>query len=354
MPRNDQIVRILTVARTLAGSRRGIPLKTLAERHGWPLRSLYRDIEALERAGFPVVNEDSRYRLKEGWDAPALPGLEGDEVLALYTLRALADTWRVSSVGRALDRLWMKLTAVGGGQGALFPAIREPWLQVRAPFAIDYRPHEHTIGTLERAVREQLAVACRYRALSTRETTTRTIEPGELYWDPRLESLYVLGWCRLREDVRVFAVHRFVTASLTEERFTPRPDARSRTALRNSFRVWRSRQVETVRIRFSAEAADEIRERRWGPGQRVDRDANDGVVLTLEVAGLAEVERWVLGFGAQAEVLAPDALRWSVGEALAAGARRYARRPAISLSRDDTKAGYARASGGTLRRHGRR
>ncbi len=195
-----------------------------------------------------------------------------DEILALYTLRALADTWRVSSVGRALDRLWMKLTSGGDGQSRLFPAVREPWFRVQAPFAIDYRTHEHTIATLEKAVREQVAVDCRYRALSTHEITARTIEPGELYWDPRMESLYVIGWCRLREDVRVFAVHRFLMTSLTGERFAPRPEARSRTALRHSFRVWRARQVETVRIRFSSGAADEIRERRWGPGQRVEEE----------------------------------------------------------------------------------
>jgi predicted DNA-binding transcriptional regulator YafY len=349
--RNDQIVRLLTVARALAGSRRGIPLKTLAERHGWSLRSLYRDIEALERAGFPVMSEDSRYRLMEGWDSPALPGLEQDEILALYTLRALAETWRVSSVGRALDRLWMKLTAGSERQSRLFPAVREPWFRVRAPFAIDYRPHERTIATFETAIREQIAVDCRYRAVSTQEVTARTVEAGELYWDPRLESLYVIGWCRLRHDVRVFAVHRFMTAALTGERFSPRPEARSRAALRDSFRLWRARRVETVRIRFSAGAADEIRERRWSAGQRLEDVGGGAVVLTLEVAGLVEVERWVLGYGAQAEVLAPEELRRTVRETLAAGARRYERLPPIPVSRHDARLPASRASG---ERSGRR
>jgi hypothetical protein len=69
---------------------------------------------------------------------------------------------------------------------------------------------------------------------------------------------------------------------------------------------------------------------------------------------LAEIERWVLGYGAQAEVLAPEELRRSVGETLAAGARRYARRAAISLSPDDARMARSRASGGALQRHGGR
>jgi predicted DNA-binding transcriptional regulator YafY len=118
--------------------------------------------------------------------------------------------------------------------------------------------------------------------------------------------------------------------------------------------VWRTREVETVRIRFLAGAADEIRERRWGLGQRVEEAPSGAVVLTLEVAGLAEVERWVLGYGAKAEALAPDELRRSVREALVTGARRYGRLPLISLSRDDTRMGHSVVSDGALHLHRRR
>jgi len=47
---------------------------------------------------------------------------------------------------------------------------------------IDYRAHDKTIATFDRAARDHLAVNCRYRALSTQEVTARVIEPGELYW----------------------------------------------------------------------------------------------------------------------------------------------------------------------------
>jgi len=333
LARNDQIVRILTVARALAQSRRGVSLKALAERHGWPWRTVYRDVEALERAGFPIEREDGRYRMTDGWKAPHLPGIEPDEILALYAMRTLAESWRTTALGRPLDRLWMKLTATGGGQGALMPVTREPWFAVRSPVGIDYRAHDKTIATFDRAARDHLAVNCRYRAASTRQTTARVIEPGELYWDPGLESLYVIGWCRLRQDVRVFALHRFIAAALTDERFASRREARSKAALRGAFRVWRAEHVDTVRVRFAAEVADEIRERTWGPGQRIEEDSSGGgdggtaggggIVLTFEVAGLAEIERWVLGYGGAAEVLEPAALRRAVAKRIAAAAARY-------------------------------
>jgi predicted DNA-binding transcriptional regulator YafY len=326
--RHDQIVRILTVLRALAGSRRGVSLKALAERHGWHWRNLYRDVGALERAGFPIERTEGGYRLVDGaWSGPAgAAGLDRDEMLALYTVRALATGWQSTDLGRALDRLWNKLSSAGTGQAALLPG-GEPWLSVRSPFGINYRAHDKTIATLEKAVRERTAASCQYRAISTGQVTARTIEPGELHWDPALETLYVVGWCRLRRDVRVFAVHRFLMVSLGDEKFAPRAEARSKAALKSAFRVWRSHNVDKVRIRFSPSAAAEIRERKWAAVQRVEEETGGGLVLTMEVAGVTEVERWVLSFGAGAEVLAPRELRDSVAGKLALAWQKYAIRP---------------------------
>ena len=64
--------------------------------------------------------------------------------------------------------------------------------------------------------------------------------------------------------------------------------------------------------------ADEIRERKWLADQKLE-EAGDGVVLSAEVAGLAEVERWVLSYGPAAKVLAPAELAASVAKKLREG-----------------------------------
>jgi predicted DNA-binding transcriptional regulator YafY len=335
LPRNDQIVRILSVARALAASRRGVSLKALADREGWHWRTVYRDKDALQAAGFPIREPSpGRYKLDDGWGVPNLPGVEPDEIAAFFAIRALAESWRTTALGKPLDRLWMKLASARGGQGTLVPS-REAWFTVRSPLAIDYRAHAKVIDTLERAVREHAVVSCRYTALSTGATTSREIEPGELYWDPGLESLYVIGWCRLRGAVRVFAVHRFLMATLGDERFAPRGEARSAAALKHAFRVWRGDNVEVVRVRFSRAAAQEIRERTWRPRQRLEEEPGGTVVLALEVSGTAEVARWVMGFGGEAEVLAPAELRRDVEARLQGGAARYAGERALRAAEDD-------------------
>jgi predicted DNA-binding transcriptional regulator YafY len=320
MARNDRTVRLEVVKRALAQSRRGVALKSLAEKHGWNLRTLYRDIEALQAAHFPIVEEDGRYRL-DGKVTTFSGAPSPDERLALYLAREQASGWKHTSLGRALDTLWNRISSIDG-QSALFPVETTPWIATRAFAAIDYAQHRRIVETIERATRERLILSARYRAASTGQLTSRQIEPGQLYFDPSLESLYLIGWCRLRRDVRVFAVHRFQAVTLLDEHCPPRPETRSAAALKKAFRVWRSERVEKVRIWFAPEVASEIKERRWLAGQEIVEDQG-GVILTGEVAGLAEVERWVLSYGPAAKVLEPQKLAESVAKKLRAGAEGY-------------------------------
>ena len=65
----------------------------------------------------------------------------------------------------------------------------------------------------------------------------------------------------------------------------------------------------TVRVIFARALAPYIRERLWHPSQKL-RDLPDGrVEMTLSVADTLEVRRWILGYGVQAEVVAPEGLR---------------------------------------------
>lgn len=324
--RNTQLTRVLILAQELAASRRGVPLKAIAERQGWRLRTIYRDIEALEAAHIPVTVEDGRYRVPPDWIAAARRALGPDEIAGLFTARLLSGGLAQTSMGRALDQLWIKWSGEREHAPALLP--KTPMrVAVRSPFAIDYAAHRRSIATLETALTERRAVSTEYCALSTGELTARVIEPGELYWDPALETLYLIGFCRLRQDLRVFAVHRFRMVSVTREEIRAPPGVTSQHAMRHAFRAWRGSAVERVVVRFSSTAAREIAERTWHASQQLRRLRGGELELSLEVAGLEEIKRWLLGFGAAARVLAPTALIASMREEARAVERMYAAAP---------------------------
>jgi proteasome accessory factor B len=79
-----------------------------------------------------------------------------------------------------------------------------------------------------------------------------------------------------------------------------------------------------VVIRFKAGAADRLREREWHESQEMRPLPDGGLELRLRLGALAEIERWVLGWGAAAEVVAPAELRARVRATVQALASTYA------------------------------
>ena len=64
-----------------------------------------------------------------------------------------------------------------------------------------------------------------------------------------------------------------------------------------------------MKIKFSPWQARFIQERTWHPSQKIETCGDGGIILTLQVADLGEVKRWLIGFGAEAEVVEPKRLK---------------------------------------------
>lgn len=335
MATDPQLVRAVALVHALVTSKRGVSLKQFADKRGWNLRALYRDVKALERAGFPVQHEHGWWSLPPDWLPPASVGVSIDELVALFVARNLTPGLSGTTVGRDLGSLWDKLAA-RGKQLRLLPEDDVSY-GGRGYAAIDYGRHAATIAALNDAIKRRRTVWLRYRDRKGDETE-RVIEPGYLHWEGAGEALYVPSWCRERRALRMFAVHRILAIDVLDEKVAPRA-AMARKALERAFRVWYRDAVEHVVIRFMPEVAAEIRERTWHPSQRLIDDREGAVYLHLDIAAPEELERWLLGYGASARVVEPATLAarlhavheqaakvGSSGPRMAAGTRAAARR----------------------------
>jgi len=119
--------------------------------------------------------------------------------------------------------------------------------------------------------------------------------------------------------VRTFAVERIRELEVQAGRFERPKDFDLEKYLDGVWGIIRG-DVVTVKVLFGRGVTRYIKDRLWHPTQKI-RDVDGGrAEMTLRVADTLEVRRWILGFGAEAEVLEPaalrDALRWDA-EALA-------------------------------------
>lgn len=347
MPRGGQVGRWMLILEELRASRLGLPAETLARRHGWSPRTVYRDLKGLEDAGFPLTSNGARWKLIDGWKGAMPFPLSLGERIALGFARRLIQPLKGTPVARDFERLYERMAGSGAPagqqQGQLFARMR-PVLTTPSALAIDYAEHAALIATLCAASDAQQTVRVAYCGASRRELTRREIDPYHIHWDPRLEALYVFAWCHLRKDMRTFAVHRFRRVVATPARFTLPATFSPEAYLRGAFRIWRAEN--TVRIRLAIGPADAawVSERRWHASQKTRRRADGGCELELTVDGTVEVKRFILQLGAGVEVLAPATLRREIAAEHAAAARlggRALRKEIVTL--DDSRVGNTRA-----------
>jgi proteasome accessory factor B len=176
------------------------------------------------------------------------------------------------------------------------------------------------IDTLASAASQRRQLRLRYRKPNA--------EPEERIVDPyHLANIngdwYLFAFDHLRKAIRTFVPGRIASAVPTGEVFDRPAKFTLPRELKDSFGV-HSRQGDfTVVVQFDPAVSDYIREKRWHPSQRLEETPGGGVELTLRLGSLAEVQRWILGWGGAVRVVAPPELVASVLRAATDTARRH-------------------------------
>jgi predicted DNA-binding transcriptional regulator YafY len=332
--RNAEVIRQWTILREIERAHGGATIHELAELTGVTTRTIRRDLEALEAAGFPLyddkAHDDGRTRWRVNGQAfkGLAAGLTLSELSALYfsrtLLAALAGTPFQDDVARAFEKLSASLTPHMRRFLDQLPRVMvakaDPARRLEDPArqAIVARALEATL--------EMRQASMTYHSKASGRTRSYTIHPYRLAYAQG--GLYLLAYVPAYAEVRTFAVERIESLSLLEERFTPieeLPDA----AFPHSLGV-HSGPPERVAIEFQAGAADYVRARQWHPSQHV-RDLEDGgIAVTLDVCLDRALTSWILSFGPFARVVSPDALAREVAAQLDEASHLYAQAPGTS------------------------
>ena len=164
--------------------------------------------------------------------------------------------------------------------------------------------------TVTGALQEKTALRIRYLKPGDPEPLERTVHPyalahGEGCW-------YLLAWCEVSEEVRIFRVDRILGAASTGAPFQVPAEFDAEAYIQGG-RVYRGGQETEVRVRYSPKIARWIAERECG-----EWDEEKGFTVTHRVADPHWIVRHVLQYGGEAEVLEPEEVRGWVREAVRA------------------------------------
>ena len=312
MPRGDQLTRQWKLVQLLAGHL-GRTLAQLTQELGVTKRTVQRDIEVLSEAGFPITSDMRNgtvfWHLIEGFHAEAPISLTLTEQMALYFSKGLFKPLQGSPIYESLESAMQKIGSQLPAQSFKFLRGLGQGIAISSFGWKDYSHSKEVIHALTRAVFHRFTVRILHRSPQREGAIERDVDPYKLWYVNN--GLYLVGHDHKEEDLRTFAVDRIQSAKLTNRRFEIPPDFNFDEFQKTAFNViWG--EPQEVKIRFSPSQAPYIRERTWHASQRIETEADGGLVLTLKVADLDEVKRWLIGFGAESEVCEPEALRNSI------------------------------------------
>jgi predicted DNA-binding transcriptional regulator YafY len=329
VPRNAEVIRQWTILREIERARGvGVTIDELAALCVVTTRTIRRDLQALEEAGFPLFDDKGRDDGKTRWlvNGQALKGLSAgltvSELCALYFSRTLLESLSGTPFRDDVESAFEKLSS------ALTPHMRQFLDQLPRVIATKGDParrkddpkQQRLIARALEATLQLRQANILYHSKSSERTKTYLVHPYRLAFAQG--GLYLLAYVPEYGEVRTFAVERLQELSLLEERFTPIEELPD-TAFPHSLGV-HSGPPERVEIEFQPAAADYVRSREWHASQSLRDDAAGHLLMTLDVCLDRALRSWILSFGPFARVVAPAALAKEIAEQFEEARARYA------------------------------
>ncbi len=324
--RNAEVIRQWQILREIEARRTGTTIHELSALVGVSTRTIRRDLQALQEAGFAVYdegagNETKRWRLDGAPFRGVQEGLSVADVAALYLSRAVVESltgWPLA------DELALAFETI---EQALNPRMRQFLSTLPQVISTKAGPRarhtsDRTVDTTRRlfdAARDHRIVEMRYFSAASNRSKSYTVHPYRLALAQG--GVYLVAWVPQYDEFRTFATERIERLSVRDDTFQ-----KTRTLPTDLFGssmgvFWG--EPERVEVEFDASAAAFVRGRTWHASQTIDELADGRLRMTLHVSIDSALRSWVLGFGSAAHVVAPAPFAAAIGDELRRAADRY-------------------------------
>ena len=308
-----KIDRLLSIVIALLG-RDLVSATELARRFGVTVRTIQRDIEAIDAAGIPVTaihGPSGGYSIMETFRLDR-QFLTFDDLFTITTaLQGIADSLSSRSVEKTVDKI-RSLTRPGGAS-----EMDKRGQKLYVDFsALGHSPRRGgNLAVIQDAVERNRCLSLRYTNARC-ATTTRVVEPHTLVFT--WFSWYLLAWCRTRKDFRLFRLSR-----VREPRLLPEVFKRRRIDVAELLRgiYVKAPAALPIVLRFRPELRVFVED--YFPFAEISEEGGGSCVARFELPEDDWLHGTILSYGDGVEVLSPPHLRKTIAEISARIAQIY-------------------------------
>lgn len=314
-PELQRASRILEIVSRISARPRMWTRAGLASNFEVSERQITKDLDII-RHGLKL---DLRYERGGGYFFESVPSLPS----VSYSLSEALAIYLAAEAGRRMVGIPQEdLSAALARLSSIMPEELAPLLirgtMMPAPPVRD-RHREAILTDLYQAIASRHSVEMEYLPASRPSNVTqRRLNPYVVL--PTGQSWHVVGWCHLRQDVRIFKVDRIRSLHATEFSFERDPEFDVEEFLLQGWGITRlpDQESEAIELIFEVPAAQWVAEENWHPTQQVEWLDDGRVRFCLNLPVTEEFSRWVLSYGSYCTVQQPDTLReWIQGQARA-------------------------------------
>lgn len=313
MNRIDRVTAILIQLQ----SKRIVKAQEIADRFSISLRTVYRDMKALEESGVPLAGEAGvGYSIMEGYRLPPIMFTK-EEAIAFLTAEKMVEKLTDPSSVEQYQSAMFKIKSVLryaekdmlDDMSAYIEVVDNPYLP-----AAEKRPVH--LQTILKSIAAKEVLDIGYFANHTQQYSNRDVEPVGVYFQG--SYWYMIAYCRLRKDYRSFRTDRISYVNGTGHHFEQQhPSLKSFLNKMNS-----EKEMFTVVIQVDQSVLKYFGDQKFYNGFVSQKLVGNKMEMTFVTASLMGFAKFYLLFGEHADIISPPGLKEMVKTNLQAISRK--------------------------------
>jgi predicted DNA-binding transcriptional regulator YafY len=307
MNRIDRLTAILVQLQ----SKRVVKAQEIADKYKLSLRTVYRDIKALDEAGVPIIGEAGiGYSIMEGYRLPPVMFTK-EEATAFLTAEKLVEKLTDESTKKNYGTAMLKVKAVLRLAEKDYVEDMEQHIEVIENQYVPKRTNDTThLQNVLQSIAQKNILELDYFANHNQQQSSRDVEPVGIYYLG--ENWYMVAYCRLRKDYRTFKFASINKLTITGAHFEKQHPSLKSFLSKES----KEKNLQTVVLLINKEAIPYFGDQKYYNGFVSQREVGDQIEMTFLSGSLNGFARWYMLFGDQADIISPQSLKDIVRDVL--------------------------------------
>lgn len=295
----NRVDRLHAILVHLQGKKR-VTAQELADRFNLSLRTVYRDIKALDESGIPVIGEAGiGYSIMEGYRLPPVMFTQ-EEASSLLLGSKFIQHFTDEAEKKQFDSAMYKIKAVLRSTDKDYVEELDEKIAIHSgPVPVDEALQLH-LSAMRQAAVDRRVISLEYYSAYKEETTVRDAEPIGLFY--YASTWHFIGWCRLRKDYRDFRLDRIRKLVLKEERFDDKPHPSLNEYIQQ---LQQERELQEAVVSFEKNIGRYIQAQKFYHGFVSQEEKGGRIYMKFLVAHPEYFCRWLLMYTDKVKIEAP-------------------------------------------------